>query len=141
VPIEFETDAQKDFYEAVGSDLRQAFGELAGPVEDDVPAYVVALGPADVYLWVAAVGENLAAVDLWCWLDGGGVAITPAVMRYLLERSDGMRIGKLGIDEEGAIRLSHSLFSHGCDKAVLTQAVHTLSGTGVACAEELRRLR
>ncbi len=62
-------------------------------------------------------------------------------MRYLLERSDTLRIGKLGIDEDGAIRLSHSLFSHGCDKAVLTQAVHTLAGTAGACTGELRRFR
>lgn len=134
--MEFDNAAQAECHRRAGEDLRAAFDDLvrAAPGE---PAYFVGLGTIGVRVEVRAVGDEDAAIDVYSWI-GRGLAITPELALFLARRTIELSFGALGVDDEDAIILEHSLFADGANGLVLPRLVALIASTADELDDELR---
>ena len=86
-----------------------------------------------------AVGESDALVELYTWL-GDGVALTPSVTRYLLEKNACLRFASLGIDADGAVLLADSLLAEHVNAVALARHIELLGATADEVERELTEL-
>lgn len=122
----------------MGRCLCEAYGDHAGTASRQA-TYLVPVGPHGVRVSTCAVGENDALVELYMWL-GDGMALTPSVMRYLLEKNACLRFGSLGIDEDGAVLLADSLFAEHVNAVALARHIELLGATADEVERELSEL-
>jgi hypothetical protein len=86
-----------------------------------------------------AVGDSDALVEAYTWL-GDGVALTPSVTRYLLEKNACLRFGSLGIDSDGAVLLAGSIFAEHVSAVALARHIELIGATADEVERELSAL-
>jgi hypothetical protein len=133
--MEFEHQAQEDLYARVPTYLRQGFGELAEPLEDE-PAFWLDLGKEQLVVTVDANGPERASVLVYNVL-GEGLSITPDVARFLLHKNHELPFGSLSLQEDGAIGFRHILFGETVTKDTLSILLRLLAGYSEEIEDEL----
>jgi hypothetical protein len=85
---------------------------------------------------VSPIDGGGEVVDVGTWA-GRGRELTPELMRFLLERSERVRVGKVGVDQDGDVVVEHSLFPEQLDCAVLMRVVELVSSVAADLEREV----
>ena len=125
VVMQFEQQAQEDLYARVATYLRQAFGELAEPLEDET-AFRLALGRVPLLITVDANGPERASVLMMRRL-AIGLPITPDLATFLLRKNHEVPFGALMLDDEQNIVFRHILLGESVNKEALFMLVRLLA--------------
>jgi hypothetical protein len=133
--MEFDQQAQEDLYARVASYLRQAFGELADPLEDE-PAFRLDLGKVHLLVAVDANGPEKASVTVYN-VVGRGLAITPDLAIFLLRKNHETPFGALSLREDDAIAFRHILFGESVTKDTLSMLLRLLAAYSDEIEDEL----
>jgi len=123
--MQFEQQAQEDLYARVATYLRQAFGELAEPLEDET-AFRLALGRVPLLITVDANGPERASVLMMRRL-AIGLPITPDLATFLLRKNQEVPFGALMLDDEQNIVFRHILLGESVNKEALFMLVRLLA--------------
>jgi hypothetical protein len=134
--MELQNQAHERCYAMVASYLKQSFGDLAEPSEND-PSFYVALGRVGMYVTANSMGDDDASVSVYAWL-ARGLTITPEVASRMLELNAEYRFGALAVDSDGDIIYEHVLPAEGLTKGALATVVRLVSSGANEIDNELR---
>jgi hypothetical protein len=115
--MEFQTEAQKKVYERVAQILKEEFGKMAQPREDN-PSFSIQRGSAFVQVTVVPINEQYTTIRAHSWVVTG-VENTPELLQYLLKENLQMRFGAFGVDDVGDICFTHAFLGETVDSASL----------------------
>ncbi len=100
--VDFQTDAQREFYEKAKGWVRQLYGESAW-VSDEAPQFGVPVGGFNVAVGIESLGDDDACADIWTWPVSEEARATDGTLRYMLEKNAKFRFGALNIQGNGVI--------------------------------------
>ena len=126
--MEFKTEAHKQAYDKARDYLHALFGEVNVTQMDDT--FALQEGSTFVYLRTFPIGEKQAGVEVFSYVVID-VAVTEALMRYLLSYNLRLMFGGFGlaIDDEGkgAVVLTHTIMGNGMDRVELYASVSAIA--------------
>ena len=133
--IDFEQQAQEDLYARVATYLRQAFGDLAEPTDED-PAFIVELGSVRLLVTVHANGPEKASITVINRL-GDGLPITSELATYLLHKSYQLPFGRLSLNDDDQIVFAEIVFGEGVTKENLSILLRIMASYSDEIEDEL----
>jgi hypothetical protein len=121
MPIQFQTEAQKNIYEKVVAYTKELFGEMAR-FKEDAPVFLLDMGSAFVRVAVFPWGDDDAFINARSWVICGA-EVVPELMHFLLRQNDDMRFGAFGMDSDNDIFFEYSVVGSTLDKPELKACV------------------
>lgn len=134
--MEFEQQAQEDLYARVAMHLRQSFGDLAEPINDDEPDFVVDIGRTRVVVMVHANGPEKASVMLVGGI-GDGIAIAPEVALYLLHKAHELPLTTLSVRDDDQIVLRQVILGEAVTRENINMMVQMFAENLAEIDDEL----
>jgi hypothetical protein len=126
--MEFKTEAHKQAYDKARDYLHELFGEVNVRLSGDT--FVLQEGSTFVYLRTFPIGEKQAGVEVFSYVVID-VAVTEALMRYLLTSNLRLMFGGFGLaiddDGKGAVVLTHTILGNGMDRVELYASVSAIA--------------
>ncbi len=133
--MQFETEAQRACWERVRQYLREGFGEIPAIMEDK-PVFLIRMGSTVVqgscYPW----GEEKSVVTnrAYVVLD---VEVDLELATFLLRKTNELRFGAFGMDEDGDIFFEHTVLGDTLDAEELKSSVRAVMSTADRYDDEI----
>ncbi len=126
--MEFKTEAHKQAYDKARDYLHALFGEVNVTQMGDT--FALQEGSTFVYLRTFPIGEKQAGVEVFSYVVVD-VAVTEALMRYLLTYNLRLMFGGFGLAVDdagnGAVVLTHTILGNGMDRVELYASVSAIA--------------
>ncbi|ELS31749.1 hypothetical protein Pse7429DRAFT_2855 [Pseudanabaena biceps PCC 7429] len=119
--LKFQTAAQEACYEKVVTWMQEIFGKCPC-ARQDIPGLGVFMGSALVEVLIFPWDEDDAVINTRSYVVVGA-ALTPDLIRYLLEENAKMIFGAFGISPDNEILFEHSIVGSTCDIKELEASV------------------
>ena len=123
--FEFETTEHQRCYGVVATFGRELFGEITFRPLEDISAFDMNHGSANIQILVIPVGQDRSVVRVVSCLITD-VEISGDLCRYLLELNADLPFGGFSLDEEGDICISHTIVGQTLDKEELAASVRNI---------------
>lgn len=133
--MKFEHRTQENLYARVVMYLRQAFGDLAEPIENQ-PAFLVDLGPTRILVTVDSNGPEQASVMVLAAMSEG-LLITGDVAIFLARANHDLPLAALSIDDEDRIWLRSVLLDEAITRDNLHMHLRLFAQTHVEIQDQL----
>jgi hypothetical protein len=133
--LEFETPAHEELYHVV-EDYLVALDVTYTRNEDDAFFTVRIAEDVRTHILVVAWGDDDALLLVRSWIVRPA-QLTSELMRYLLGRNTGARLGALAIDDDDDIMFQYTLGAAALDRTELRDAINAVSFGGARARDRI----
>lgn len=133
--VEFENDAQKEAFGKVSKWIREIYGEIARQRSEGA-VFLIPKGSTFANVAVFPWGDNEAIVRTSA-IVVKGASMTPELMKFLLTKNHGAIYGGFGIDDDGDIWFTHTIYGSTLDKEELRHSVMAVLYTADKLDDEI----
>jgi hypothetical protein len=134
--VEFNTDAQREFYEKVKGWVTQMFGESAW-TNDEGPSFGCPVGAFNVIVSIESMGDDRACADIYTWPLEAEKQVTEDALRPMLELNAKYRFGALNLQPNGVAVLEYVIPGDGLTKEHFEGLLWAISGSASEIREQL----
>jgi hypothetical protein len=134
--MEFQTEAQRAFYDTMKGWVSQMFGESAW-VDDEMPRFGCPVGGFNVIVGIQSVGDLDACADIWTWPVPDVQHPPDDALRFMLETNAQYRFGDLNLQADGSIVFEYFVQAGGLTKERFESLLYAVAGSASEIQAEL----